>query len=285
MSAPRSAQLVAANLLPPVPEPLPWFRVVYKTFYKERWGSCKALTTRLHKYTVSNTPTANSVTIHFVRHGEGIHNVLAAKHQAKNGAAARPPYSMDNIDCLPDMIDAPLTLLGIQQAKENAVQTPFLSPQPDYLVSSPLQRALVTGLVSFNFARPANTTGKVVVHEGARESFHSNNICDLRRNTAEIKQDFPFVDFSNIIDDEPDVKYVGIDGENTDSVVDRMYDFMEWLWEDMERSGSKCVGVASHSVALFALTNGVLHFEEGAEDGQSSMYGTGELRTYYIERT
>jgi broad specificity phosphatase PhoE len=264
-----------------VPTPAPWFRTAYKSFYKARWNTCREKTSRDVKFLVRREPTASTVTVHFVRHGEGIHNVLAASHQAAGNT--QPPYGHEFITKYPQMIDAPLTLKGINEAKANAVQSPFLEPQPDYLVTSPLQRAVVTGLVSFNFSRPKNE-GRVVAHEGAREAYHSRNICDLRRNLAEIKMDFPFIDFSNIEDDEPEVEHVGIDGESVDSVVDRLHDFLVWLSDDMSKASSTCVAVASHSVALFALTNGVLHFEEGIEEGERDIFGTGEMRTFHIEK-
>jgi len=100
----------------------------------------------------------------------------------------------------------------------------------------------------------------------------------------DIKEDFPFIDFEHCGEDDPTVPHFGIPGETCDSVVDRMYDFTSWLWTDMVASSSSCVGVASHSVSLFALTNGVLHFHEGAGEEATGIFGTGEMREFHLER-
>ena len=120
MSVSRSSSLMASTLLPPVPSPIPWFRTDYISYYQPRWTACKSLTTRPFNFRVVAAPTATSKTVRFVRHGEGIHNVLAATRQAAGDT--QPPYapSPENYEKYPHMVDAPLTAKGIGEAKENA---------------------------------------------------------------------------------------------------------------------------------------------------------------------
>mmetsp|Transcript_8896 Transcript_8896/g.11337 ORF Transcript_8896/g.11337 Transcript_8896/m.11337 type:complete len:128 (+) Transcript_8896:408-791(+) len=88
-----------------------------------------------------------AVQITFVRHGEGIHNVLAA--QAIAAGAKKALFTPDRVTELAHLIDAPLTEKGCQEARSNHSAAKALRPQPELMIVSPLQRATETGLLVF----------------------------------------------------------------------------------------------------------------------------------------
>jgi acyl-CoA-binding protein/broad specificity phosphatase PhoE len=273
-----AAELAGLGLLPPVPAPPPWIRHAADDYYLPRWRAARALAARKRSYAVVPAGAPGAVCLHVVRHGEGIHNVLAAEHVRKGGTT--PPYAPENLGEYPEMVDAPLTAKGIGEAESNGLLAK--TPAPTHLVTSPLRRALDTGLISFGV--PRDGSFPVLAHEGAREAFFSRNLCDLRRPLAVIEKEYPFVDFSRVPPDPAGAAHVGIEGETADSILDRLYGLLDFVMEDCGERGSGCAAVATHSVALFALTNGVLHFPEGAGREQWGMFGTGELRTLWVKR-
>ena len=128
----------------------------------------------------------------FLRHGEGIHNVATAQH----GAAAWDSH----VSKLPEYVDAPLTPLGVDQARDarcmldHEVQHGGL--QLDGVVVSPLDRTLDTYATAF-----ANQQGTpAVVLELARETLGVAQ-CDRRKPRGPKQAAFPALDFGGVTDD------------------------------------------------------------------------------------
>jgi hypothetical protein len=264
------------------------------------------------------------LTIHLIRHGEGYHNVLAAEAIAA-GDCDKPPYHISNYAMQPTMIDAPLTGIGRGEAIANRLKTRDLDEQPELMVCSTLRRACDTGLLAFSHLFPfvGDESGEevaldregflgidpqipIVAHDGCRESYHSSNLCDRRRPITKFKEEYPYIEVRpglvdhRLVTDYTDeevyglkaAEHIGIDGENCDTLVDRCYDFMVSLTQDImpssKKGGVKCAAVATHSVWLFGLTYGVLKFEaEGDEGGKEriQIFKTGEMRSFRIRVT
>mmetsp|Transcript_20338 Transcript_20338/g.45597 ORF Transcript_20338/g.45597 Transcript_20338/m.45597 type:complete len:248 (-) Transcript_20338:62-805(-) len=120
---------------------------------------------------------ARAKLVHFLRHGQATHNVHTEYKSEAN-------------------IDARLTELGRQQCADLAATIESL--QVDLVVSSPLTRTLQTAQLSFCSQLKAGVP--LQAEETARETV--NYLCDTRRPTADLRADFPEVDFSRIEDEE-----------------------------------------------------------------------------------
>jgi len=78
--------------------------------------------------------------LYIIRHGQAAHNPRAEKARAEGCSHDEFLEIMRQDDCL----DAPLTTLGIEQAKEGQARYGHLLRDVQLVVSSPLSRALQT---------------------------------------------------------------------------------------------------------------------------------------------
>ncbi|KAF5659332.1 histidine phosphatase clade-1 [Fusarium denticulatum] len=126
--------------------------------------------------------------IHFVRHGQGVHNLSHANH---------------------DLPDPELTPLGEEQAKALTTRFPELA-NVELILSSPLQRTIQTALLAFPLKLKAGM--KVLAWSEVQEA--SDLICDTGSRLPDIQARFHGlpVDFSLI---EPDwnLKVRSLDSE------------------------------------------------------------------------
>ena len=212
--------------------------------------------------------------IHWIRHGEGTHNVAQREWRANPAWDGHSePYTIDNDPGPPFKYgDAELTELGVAQAK-SLVDRTMAMPAPELLVVSPLRRATQTGLHAF---APLIANGlPVVAHEGAHEiaGFHT---CDRRLSTTKLAAQFPEVDFS-LLESEDDFFFGdGTTRESWEAIAQRAADFAVWLRDRPE----KRIAVASHSVFLLTLFNAVFETPDTEEGGKvRAFFGTGEMRT------
>lgn len=181
------------DALPPLP-PLaeqPWFKK-QPGWYVDRWklvGESRRATRPIRFVVLAPGAAATEADVlhlTLVRHGQGVHNVLAEEALARGDT--RPPYSAARLAELPHMVDAALTERGRAEARANQAQARALAPQPRLLVGSPLQRAMETGLLTF-----AHLVGEtaapipVLACDGCREGHFTRNICDLRRPLSEVR--------------------------------------------------------------------------------------------------
>jgi broad specificity phosphatase PhoE len=171
---------------------------------------------------------------------------------------------------MPEVLDAPLTEKGRQQAYLLQPKVRAFENQPELVVVSPNCRAIQTGVIAFE-----HLIGEVplISHEMVREET-GVHVCDKRRPKSRQEKEFPMVDFA-LLETEEDVIFKNDSRETKMEVGERIYLFMEWLAERSERH----VGVASHSGWLLTLFNGVCESDEIL----NSWFQTGEMRSVKLE--
>ena len=221
--------------------------------------------------TDTNAPSGdNTKTVHFVRHGQGFHNLVA--DMARDNGKTWVPHSLseDNPYTMPEILDAPLTERGRQEALSLQPNVQQMKDKPELIVFSPHCRALQTGMLVFE-----ELEGKIpfIAHEMVREQFGVHG-CDKRRPKSRQGKEFPAVDFS-MIETEEDVLFMPDRRETKMEVATRIYKFLEWL----ESRSEKHVGVASHSAWLLTAFNANLECEESLK----KWFETGELRSAVLE--
>lgn len=182
--------------------------------------------------------------VHFIRHGQGAHNVNQEYHSIEN-------------------IDARLTEKG--QAQCHVFAQSILEEKPHLLdtqlvVTSPLTRCIQTALLSLHPALQNNPELPVVAHESVRETVNYN--CDRRRSVAEISAEHPRVDFTHVEHDRDPIwhRYEERLGEGYNKhresaelhvVAERGRQFFAWL----ARRPEERVVVCSHAAFLRCLLN------------------------------
>lgn len=217
----------------------------------------------------------NVKTVHFVRHGQGFHNFMADIAFAAGREWVQFSHTPENPYVTPEILDAPLTEKGRQQARILQPIVKSFPNQVELVVFSPLCRALQTGLIAFEHLVPLNIP--FVANEMARETT-GIHICDKRRPTSQQVKEFPQVDFS-LVEDEEDVLFDNDTRETKVEVGERIYKFMDWLSSRPEEH----VAVASHSGWLFTVFNGICKC--GDDDDLKNWFQTGEMRSVKLKFT
>ena len=216
--------------------------------------------------------------VHFIRHGEGHHNVAQREWRARAGwDGASEPYTLDTD---PDygFVDALLTEKGEAEARALQVRTRLLTPE--LLVVSPLRRATQTGLLAFEFRltnSPSNCGEAIptVAHELCHERA-GRHTCDKRLSRSALAAAYPDVKSYDLVESEEDPYWGdGLTREPWEGVARRAAAFALWLRATPERH----IAVASHSAFLLTLFNGVFRTE--SEDARR-WFGTGEMRTVML---
>jgi broad specificity phosphatase PhoE len=126
--------------------------------------------------------------------------------------------------------------------EQSATVTPKLAPygKIDLVIVSPLSRTIQTALVAI----PEGP--KIIVDERIRER-NGKHPCDKRRPVAELKADFPMIDFSSLKAEEDDTWTPA--REPWEKLVARAGDFCRALHERPEES----VAIVTHNDFLQAL--------------------------------
>jgi len=216
---------------------------------------------------LSIMPACHTKTVHFIRHGEGWHNVGLANH------------------------DAQLTPRGWQQAHAlgRHMQNYELTRNVQIIVVSPLMRALETAAGVFGVDSPENEKEKALlatattatneilmkaqtevpeikvahpevkikhpnvgflVNELCRERLGPSS-CDSRRKCSEAAALFPGVDFS-LINDDADPHWRAGNVEPEEAVVLRGRQFLQWLMTLPQSN----IAVVTHSAFLWFTLSG-----------------------------
>ena len=196
---------------------------------------------------------ARYVTLHFLRHAEGTHNVSREYNDPKHK-------------------DARLTDFGIQQCEKLAKAQPLLleskskSKRKMTVATSPMTRCVQTARLCFD-KESHMITEKYVALEELRETV--NYQCDIRRTTSELKEEFgASVDFSRLENDEEDplwqywIERCGSEEEHTMhresaslyKCADRARKFFEWVVEKKADTEEEII-VSSHSAFLRCVFN------------------------------
>ena len=135
--------------------------------------------------------------MHFIRHGEGHHNVAQREWRAAAGwDGTSEPYTLDT-DPEYRFVDALLTDKG--EAEARALQARTRKLTPELLVVSPLRRATQTGLLAFEFRvtnSPSNLGERipVVAHELCHERA-GRHTCDKRLARTALAAAYPEVNY------------------------------------------------------------------------------------------
>ena len=221
-------------------------------------------------------PPPGAKLVHFIRHGEGFHNVAQREWRTDpNWDGNSEPYTIDND---PDgrYMDAELNEKGRAQAVALQEQTES-ALKPALLVLSPMRRATLTGLLAFE-AHVARGDMPVIAHELLHERA-GRHTCDRRLPKAELARLYPQVRYpEDLMPSETD-PYWG-DGwtrEPWETTASRAAAFTEWLFSRSETH----VAVACHSAILLALFNAVLECED---ESLRTWFGTGEMRSVLLTR-
>ena len=226
-----------------------------------------------HGTAVANM-AAGSKVVHFVRHGEAQHNALAAVAGAKCGCKRRHPEGRDQpqAECpynAPTAMDAPLTPVGLEQARKLAGTT-AAARGVELVASSPLRRTLQTSLHAF-----ADASIPIVAHEDLREQIGMHQ-CDRRRDTAAIREEFGArVDLRLLRSTD---ELWTSQREQKDSVADRCVRFVDWLMRRPETT----IAVAAHHHVLLVLFHCVLETDEADLSGLRKPFAVGEMRTVHL---
>mmetsp|Transcript_16791 Transcript_16791/g.20717 ORF Transcript_16791/g.20717 Transcript_16791/m.20717 type:complete len:287 (-) Transcript_16791:343-1203(-) len=224
-----------------------------------------------HKVKKNSTENEGNIVvkkIHFIRHGEGTHNVAQREWRTNpDWDGKSEPYTLETD---PDFkyMDATLTPVGEGQAKDLQKHTMKLTP--DLLVVSPLRRATQTGILAFE---PHIKEGKikVIANELAHE-MGGKHSCDKRLDKSELQSMFPMVSYADLEYEIDPLWGNGMVREAWSNVAERARDFALWL-KDREE---KHIAVASHSAFLLSIFNAVFI----ADDiNTQNWFGTGEMRT------
>ena len=216
----------------------------------------------------SSTTTTTTTTmqqppkvIHFIRHAQGYHNV---DKDYKN----------------PALVDAQLTLKGIEQCKELSIQIQdknhLMSKgkesmtdtiklfDVECIISSPMRRALQTAQHSFQHVLEDDLDNSepfpipFIACEAWRETV--NYVCDQRLPSSQLQQSFPFVNFEHIIDEIDPIweKYESIHGTHDTYEKRRESNDDEGLrqraklaWDFIHSRNESCIAIVSHSAFFF----------------------------------
>jgi broad specificity phosphatase PhoE len=172
---------------------------------------------------------------------------------------------------MPEILDAPLTHKGREQAILLQSTVRALKDKPELVVFSPNCRALQTGMLAF---QELDEKVPFIAHECVREET-GVHMCDKRRPKSQQAKEFPRIDFSEL-ETEHDAIFDENVRETKLQLVNRIYKFLEWL----EARDEKHVGVSSHSAFLLTLFNANLVSDD---DKLKDWFQTGEMRSAVLE--
>ncbi|KAK9830223.1 hypothetical protein WJX72_010435 [[Myrmecia] bisecta] len=237
-------------------------------------------------------PARHTKVIHFIRHGQGFHNVAGQRD-----AAEYLSY---------DYEDAHLTEYGWTQAEALNRHIGKL-PQAlhlDVVVVSPLTRAIETAVGAFSQrqwqqgeakaplmlaqtaedgkrpARPAMSAAACppfVCVETCREHL-GRHPCDRRQPASHYRKHYPAVDFS-LIETEEDVLWKREEREPKEHITARGLCFMQWL---MQRPEAR-IAVVTHSSFLYYMMSQFGHAGAPLVKGElHRWYENCEMRTVVL---
>lgn len=214
--------------------------------------------------------------VHFMRHGEGYHNVAQREWRANPAwDGSSEPYTLDNDPPPHRYLDPELTPKGIEQAKslQSRVATIMKANPVELIVVSPLRRATQTALLAFetHVGEGLEVLASELCHEMA-----GRHTCDRRLNKSVLMAQFPVVDYSLIEEEDP--LWSDWAREPWLEIGRRAAQFVEWL---RSRPESR-IAVAAHSCILLAILNAVVSRCEDADSASQQWFGTGEMRTVLL---
>ena len=216
--------------------------------------------------------------VHFIRHGQGHHNVAQSEWRAA-GKEGEPFWVSTDPEF--DFLDAELTPLGEQQAADLRPRTAQLDPE--VMIVSPMRRATQTGLLAFEDhvagTRPNDKPPmKVLAHEAAHE-IAGKHTCDKRLTKTELAARWgAVIDYSLVEHEEDPFWGDGSVREPHTDLAARAAALVAFIHGRAERH----FVVAAHSTILATLMNSVLVVAGDDSGSARSWFGTGEMRTFLL---
>lgn len=216
--------------------------------------------------------------LHLIRHGQGFHNLIATMYRNNDKTWKTDTYSPDNPYCLKELLDPPLTEIGREEAENlykslhKKSQKKTLGISVELIVVSPLRRAIQTAIIAYQHLYNDNKT-RWVATDLVRETMGAH-ICDKRRKISKKKLEFPYIDYSNIANDD-DTDWKEDHRETRLACSDRGYQFALWLRSQKEKE----IAVVAHSSFLLSLMNTVFVC---SSDNLKKWFHTGEMRSMHI---
>ena len=229
--------------------------------------------------------------IHFIRHGEGHHNLAQRQWRKKpDYVKGTEPYKLET-DPEFAYVDALLTEKGEQQAVSLQNYIKQNCSSCTMLVLSPMRRATQTGLLAFTKeikeVRNINKFPlKIVVKEEAHERSYPHT-CDKRLDIKELKTFFNEtraktygdmvtqagleIDYTEVLSESDPFWGDGSEKESFLSVAKRGCQLMKWMYEvdDME------ITLAAHSALMMAIFEAVINNKSQT----NSWFATGEIKS------
>jgi broad specificity phosphatase PhoE len=236
--------------------------------------------------TTTTNNTTGIKTIHFIRHGQGFHNLLAdiatesglTWQNFENSGSSDGHYN--NPYMRPEVVDAPLTELGRKQAQQlqHQIITQQNSPM-EYVFVSPHCRTLQTGLIAFQhcLVATAKSVPPMIAHELLREE-SGIHVCDQRRTISWQSVEFPQYDFQTYCPSDIDPLFHSETRETKAQVAHRIYEFMEYISELEDASN---IAVVTHSGWLHILFNAIV--QNDCHPKLKEWFQTGEMRSVQFE--
>jgi broad specificity phosphatase PhoE len=227
--------------------------------------------------------------VHFVRHGQGIHNLYAANCE-KQGQRCRCMSHNDHTNCPYTeewLRDPALTDLGKQQAEALQQQTKLMEQTKavEVVLVSPMRRTLETAVLAFGGRSNGSAHFEpMVACEACREAREMVpiHICDHRG--AIDPSDWPGVAFDGLpgLDDTPMPMPTTQPDGTTQSGYDQLAERCVHFVEQLQALPEGKIGVVTHSGFLFALFNAVMECDDPMLE---SSFHTGELRSVHLTFT
>lgn len=220
-------------------------------------------------------PVVQTKIIHFIRHGEGFHNVGISN------------------------LDSKLTIKGWAQAHALGRHVQRRVHRVQLVVSSPLFRALETAVGAFGCKTGSdvlmNSQNNVentqvqhdtvysipgvryIVDESCRERLGPSN-CDARRNKSELQAHFTGFDFSGVAE-ESDQFWKERNIESEASVAGRGVSFLQFIMSQPESN----IAVVSHSAFLwFMLAMFGGDYSKPVREKMQKWFENGEMRSMVL---
>lgn len=210
-------------------------------------------------HTLQKAPS-NSKIIHLVRHAEGTHNVEKNYRSVEN-------------------TDAPLTKFGINQCLTFSEEIARKLNNIECIITSPMTRAIQTAQFCFD-EQINNEKVPFIACEEWRETV--NYLCDARRETSYLREEFPKVDFEHIKHEADPIwaHYQAIHGSQDD--FDKLRELADLnslkvrcraALDFIVKREEKEIAIVSHSALFYHLFNSfddsLVKFED--EDVESLM--------------
>ena len=244
---------------------------------------------------------ADTMVVHFIRHGQGHHNVAGARGPKCDCHEAAPSGACPYLH--PSLLDPRLTAIGRGQALDLQARARAMA-QPELIVVSPMVRATETAVLAFahawgttaeeNAAFAAQTVESEVSSYSAAAGTASSipfvavpdateqsgqHICDKRRPRTELEAMFSAVDYATEGVSALDELWGLTPGQREDKidVSERAFSLAKWLRPRAERN----IVVATHSAFLYAMFQSVL--DCGTDEALASWFDTGEMRSVKLK--